>query len=131
MKEIHFEKEEYPGGFQVESLCGVKAVFRTEGDCMVTAKDMRDYLRYSKLSVEEIITCSKCRELYLKEKSGKLKKRRWDISIWPRTWKFHVHKKFGRSSPFLFETWIGPICFRTWSNRKSACNKIVRIVQDG
>ena len=63
MKIIHFEKGKYPGGFQVESLCGVKAVFRTEGDCMITAKDMRDYETYSNLSVEEIITCSKCREL--------------------------------------------------------------------
>lgn len=68
-KEIHFEKDEYSGGFQVESLCGVKAVFHTEGDCMVTPKDMRDYLIYGKLSVEEIITCSKCKELYLKNRN--------------------------------------------------------------
>ena len=66
-KEIHFEKEEYSGGFQVESLCGVKAVFRSNEDCMITSEDMHDYLTYGKLSVEEIITCSKCRELYLKD----------------------------------------------------------------
>jgi hypothetical protein len=66
MKIVHFEKDEYPGGFQVESLCGVKVVFKTDGDCMITSKDMRDYETYSRLSVEEIITCSRCRELYLK-----------------------------------------------------------------
>lgn len=65
-KVIHFEKEEYPGCFQVESLCGGRAVFRSDGDCMITAKDMRDYMTYGDRSVEEIITCSRCRELYLK-----------------------------------------------------------------
>ncbi len=67
MKIVHFEKDDYPGFFCVESLCGVKAVFRSEGDCMVTSKDMRDYLQYGDRSVEEIITCTKCRKLYKEE----------------------------------------------------------------
>lgn len=67
-KVVHFEKDDYPGGFQVESLCGVKAIFKTEGDCMITSKDMRDYMMYGNSPVEDIITCNRCRKLYLELK---------------------------------------------------------------
>lgn len=51
---------------------------------------------------------------------GLLPPRRWEIIMFPY-WQFHIHKSFGdKYGPaFLKETWVGPFCFRLWSDPRS------------
>lgn len=49
-----------------------------------------------------------------------MNKRRWEVIIFP-FWEFHIYRPFGgKYGPvFLRETWIGPFCFRLWSDPRS------------
>jgi len=69
--------------------------------------------------------------------SERVYKRRWEIIIFPTIWNFWIHKPYGakyHKTPFLRETWIGPICLKIWEDPRSVGSlshpiRIARIIR--
>jgi len=58
--------------------------------------------------------------------------RRWELLIFldRHLWHWHVNRAVGKYKPFLWETWLGPFCFRVWRDPRSvsSVSKAVRVL---
>ena len=46
-------------------------------------------------------------------------KRRWELLVFVHIWHFWIWRGYGLRTPFMWETWIGPICLRVWADPRS------------